>query len=433
MRRLNSLAALVFAAVAGTAGAQSGAVESSPGRPYRAGARQQQRRPGHHPGNADRRHLRQLRKRRLRPDCCQPACGPAGTFWVEADYLLWFLRGAPVPPLVTASVPGTPRSAAGVLGVPTTTTLFGGNSINGNSRSGLLIRAGTWLNDCHTFGIEGNFFFLGNNAGNGTFSGTSDAGAAPISRPFTNALTGLPAAELVSFPGVLNGSVNVSSSSNFSGGGLNARCNLCCDCSKRIDLLVGYSYLRLTEDLVITESLQSTSPTIGAPAGTLIGVQDRFRTENVFNGVSTGLAGEWWFGKLFFDARALVAVGDLQRIVTIGGTTAVTLPGMPQVARPGGLLAQSTNSGRYVSDTLGVSPQLNLNVGYQLTQRLRATVGYSFLYLNRVARPGDQIDGVVDPRLLTPGAGAGATRPAYDRKDSDFWAQGVNFGLQYRY
>src|SRR5262249_11215773 len=48
--------------------------------------------------------------------CGEAPCGPPGRFWAEADYLLWWMRGASLPPLVTASPPGTGRRQAGVLG-----------------------------------------------------------------------------------------------------------------------------------------------------------------------------------------------------------------------------------------------------------------------------------------------------------------------------
>src|SRR5580704_1335431 len=36
--------------------------------------------------------------------------------WVDAEYLLWWMRGQTVPALVTTSPAGTPMSSAGVLG-----------------------------------------------------------------------------------------------------------------------------------------------------------------------------------------------------------------------------------------------------------------------------------------------------------------------------
>jgi len=73
-------------------------------------------------------------------------------------------------------------------------------------------------------------------------------------------------------------------------------------------------------------------------------------------------------------------------------------------------------------------PQLGVNVGYQLTDNVRAFVGYTFLYWNDVLRPGDQIDRVVNTtqspvNLIGNGLLVGPARPAPIFRESDFWAQ----------
>ena len=45
--------------------------------------------------------------------------------WFQAEYLLWWIQGNPLPPLVTTSPEGTPQSNAGVLGAAGTGILFG--------------------------------------------------------------------------------------------------------------------------------------------------------------------------------------------------------------------------------------------------------------------------------------------------------------------
>ena len=68
---------------------------------------------------------------------------------------------------------------------------------------------------------------------------------------------------------------------------------------------------------------------------------------------------------------------------------------------------------------------------------MRISVGYQFIYLNRVVRAADQIDRTVDlaqssssdPLALV----AAASRPAVPFNRSDFWTQGLTFGLEWRY
>src|SRR5262249_34751207 len=55
---------------------------------------------------------------------------------------------------------------------------------------------GCWLNDCHTLGVEGDFFMLGSEGAG--FAGSSN-GSPILARPFFNTTTGRPDAELISF------------------------------------------------------------------------------------------------------------------------------------------------------------------------------------------------------------------------------------------
>jgi hypothetical protein len=99
-------------------------------------------------------------------------------------------------------------------------------------------------------------------------------------------------------------------------------------------------------------------------------------------------------------------------------------------------LAQASNIGRYNQNQFCVVPELGANVGYQLTPRLRLICGYTFIYWSRVARAGDQIDFNVNGSQL-PNSGiapTGDTRhPAFAFQQTDFWAQGINAGLDYRF
>ncbi len=78
-------------------------------------------------------------------------------------------------------------------------------------------------------------------------------------------------------------------------------------------------------------------------------------------------------------------------------------------------------------------PEIGLTLGYDLTPRLKATVGYTLLYWSDVARPGDQIDLNVDPAQLAGPHQTTGAKPAFVLHTSDFWAQGLNLGLDYRF
>ena len=63
---------------------------------------------------------------------------------------------------------------------------------------------------------------------------------------------------------------------------------------------------------------------------------------------------------------------------------------------------------------------------------MRVFVGYDFLYLSDVVRAGDQVNLAVNPNPLR-GVTGGPAQPVFIVRPSDFWAQGVNFGLEFRY
>ena len=118
-----------------------------------------------------------------------------------------------------------------------------------------------------------------------------------------------------------------------------------------------------------------------------------------------------------------LGMGDLQRDVTISGFQKVgSAP-----ATTNGLLARSPANGFYSTNTFVFSPEVNVTLGYRLTQNLEATVGYTYLGLPKVARAGQQIDIVSDLESANP------TRPRFTLQESNFSLHSLNYGLQYRY
>jgi hypothetical protein len=108
-------------------------------------------------------------------------------------------------------------------------------------------------------------------------------------------------------------------------------------------------------------------------------------------------------------------------------------------AFPGGLLAlPGANIGNFTRDKFAVLPEVGLKVGYHVTPNLRLAVGYNFLYLSDVVRPGDQIDSGLDvtriPNFPVPGAQPlPVARPTVPFNDTGVFAQGITFSLQWSY
>jgi hypothetical protein len=357
-----------------------------------------------------------------------------GRVWVDTEYLLWWMRGAHLPPLVTASPPGTPATQAGVLGAPGTVTLFGGDRVNDEVRSGGRFTLGAWLNDCQTLGVEGDFFMLSNQ---GTGFAASSTGNPILARPFFDATTGRPNSELVAFPGLLAGNVYANAgSTGLLGADALLRCNLCRGCNYRLDAIGGYRYLQLSDHLGIAEDLVATSPTNPnlIPLGTRFSVGDQFDTRNQFHGFDFGFKGEFRHGPWVLQGVAQAAVGNNHESVSISGATTVNDPGFAPVTSAGGLLALPSNIGHFTRDRVEVIPEFGARLGYQVTPGIQAFAGYSVLYWADVARAGNEVDQVVNPNLLAGSATqAGPRRPAPMVSGSSFWAQGINLGLEFRY
>lgn len=351
-----------------------------------------------------------------------PRIDPGSRFWISGEYLLWNAKGDRLPPLVTTSPPGTPLIDAGVLGAPGTAVLFGAATANQNWLSGGRVRAGFWLDDSREWSLELNYFQLGDTSD--SFNGNS--GATPIlARPFFDVLSGARNSLLVSFPGIAAGQISASDKFSLLGGGFDVRKDLCSGCfGDRVSALIGYRYLRAADRLNIDSATQGQ--------GILATSTDRFSTTNQFHGVDLGVGGEKNTGRWKFEWLAKIALGATLTDIDIDGSTAVSAGGAP-VASAGGVLALSSNIGRFNTSSFAVVPEIAAKVGYQITPQIQVFAGYSFLYWSNVVRPGGVIDTGVNTNLLPPAAPGGPARPAALSNSTDFWAHGINAGLAARF
>jgi hypothetical protein len=351
------------------------------------------------------------------------------------DGLYWWVKHPGIPPLVTS---GSPMDVTpGALGQPGTRVLLGGH-IGNEPSFGARLNAGFWFSCEHVLGLEGNFLFLPRH---GADFFDSSPGFPILGRPFTDAVMGTQSVSLISFPGLQTGNIKVSFSEQLVGGEVNFRFEPCkcvtCTGAYHLAFLAGYRYLELNESLSITENdtfLLQLGP-LGASSST---IQDRFDTRNFFRGFNLGLDGEFTYCKCTLDILAKVAVGWNHEIVGISGFRTFTVPGSGTSAPlEGGLLALPSNIGRFTRNEFAVLPEIGVNFSYRLTPHIRARVGYTALYLSRVARPGDQIDLNVNqsqiPTPLGPSPLIGPARPAFSFKETDLWAQGFNAGLEFRF
>lgn len=371
---------------------------------------------------------------------CAPmgGCGscPASRLWVRGEYLLWWEKGFSTPPLVTTSPSDTSQSDAGILTTPGTTILAGSDVAGSGARSGERISLGYWLDRQQSYGVEAIYSGLALKNWQSAF----DSGSMPIlARPFFRLEPSFVGqdAELVAYPGALQGNVQVSGSTELQMVEILWRNLLLRTPCDRIDFLAGWRYNRLDDSLLIQDSKTSLDAASGFAVGTNLQEFDLFKTQNQFNGPEIGIITEMQRQRWTLELSMKLALGNNNTRVSIAGQTTTSVPvsgGSPLVStRPSGLLAQPSNIGVYESNELAVVPELGVTLGCQLTRRLRATAGYTFTYWDNVARPGDQVDQNLNLTQLTSNGLSGAAVPKFVRVESDFWAQGLNLGLDYRF
>lgn len=353
---------------------------------------------------------------------------PSDRWWFQADYSLWWMKGNPLPPMVTTSPPLTGRNDAGVLGLPGTGILFGDDRVDEGHRNGGGINFGRWLDNDQTAGIE--FSFLGMGGADTRYTAASQ-GNPILARPFYDVEAGAMASLLTAFPAVIDGVIDINTDSEMYSGGVLLRRNWRSGTRGRIDLMGGYRFLRFAEGLSVVENLVSTELGGTIQFGTQIDVYDSFETETAFHGGEIGLAAEFFHGPLSLSVLAKLGIGGVRQVVTVDGSTIVTTPGDPPTPpADGGMLALPTNMGTRVRNDFAFLPELGVTLNCQLTECLRLTFGYSFLYLSEVVRTGDQIDFGLNPtqfpRSNVPFTGQ--PRPSPQFNSTGMWAQGLNIG-----
>jgi len=345
-------------------------------------------------------------------------------FWAEVDYLAWTVKGDRPPPLVTTSPAGTPLPQAGVLGLPTTTVLFGDSSVNGGWRSGGRLQAGYWFDPQHNRGIEASFFEL---QGASTSFAANSSTTPILGRPFVNALVNQPSSSLVAFPGFITGSLAVNESSRLLGFDAHYRQNIGTWGGQRISALIGYRYLRSSDNLSIPEAVSAVG--FGSPSSI-----DAFGATSNFHGIDLGLTGEWRRGPWTMEWRGTLALGANFNSAAINGMTTANFFGGGPTTLPGGLLALTSNIGNFSQTRFAAVPELSLKTGYEVAPQWRIIAGYDLLYWTDVQRAGGLIDTTVNLNFIPPGSGPGGPqRPMPVFNTSPLLAQGFNVGVRYNY
>jgi len=97
----------------------------------------------------------------------------------------------------------------------------------------------------------------------------------------------------------------------------------------------------------------------------------------------------------------------------------------------GGILAQPTNIGSYERNRFAFLPQLTTNLHYHVTPNVSVHIGYNIMWMSDVALTGDQIDLNVNPSQFVGGTLVGPADPAFTFQETDYWLQGINWGVNW--
>lgn len=372
------------------------------------------------------------------PPCCPTKKGPSCELppvqlpircYFGAEYLLWWIERGQTPPLVTSG--SLEDQFPGALGQPCgpTQILYQGRAPN--PFSGVRLTGELWWQDV---GVQVSGFLLENRSD--TFAAFSNGGplTAVLARPFFNPVTLHEDADPVAVPGLAAGGVAVALSSQLRG----AEANFVCGCGTPEchapcqTLLAGFRFLDLDEDLDI---LSATSE---EPAGlpNTFGIRDLFSTRNRFYGGQVGAQCVYCSKTtgLLLRLQGKVALGATQEQVQINGATTFSQgSGTPITYANQGLLVQPTNAGSASRTRFAAVPEVNLDVGVPVTPNCFLFLGYTFLYWTTVARPGDQIDRLVNIQPLGVPVPLQPTVPMRTLHSTGFWTQGLNLGVGFNF
>ncbi|MCA9258854.1 MAG: BBP7 family outer membrane beta-barrel protein, partial [Planctomycetales bacterium] len=211
--------------------------------------------------------------------------GPPQEYF-EIDYLFWGLEGARVPTLLTSNPTGTALRDVGNPAAASTTTLLGNQSLGDWGQSGVRLRWGKRLQDSVVDRLEMSLWMLFEREDDLNFA--SNGGDPMLARPFTNSVSGLPDAQVISMAGVADGSFN----SNYSRQlyGIDPLAFFCVhgNACESLDVFSGYRYFHYEDRLDLTERVMLEPGGVVAP-GTELLVEDQFEAHNDYHLLPLGV------------------------------------------------------------------------------------------------------------------------------------------------
>ena len=357
---------------------------------------------------------------------------PLPRVWFRPEALLWWSKSSPLPvPVVT--VGNVNDTIPGALGQPGTSILLGNQNIGLPSQGGGRFTFGFTFDAEQSWGLEGTYFFLSDpTVSKGVYS-SGGSGSALLAFPYYDPLNGSEHASPIAYPGYFAGNAVLTLQSLLQGTDVNLLHNIHYSNQVRVDLLGGFRYVNFQEDL----NFSTDSPNVPPNPPAFFQTYDEFTVANNFYGGQLGVRASYDAARFFFNTSGKLAIGSTFETVSVYGGTATNAGGY--ATAPGAYLSQPSNLGTATRNQFAVVPEMNLNMGFRLRPWASLIVGYSFLYISSVARPGEQASHVINPSQSSaisnyfPANPSGPALPGLNIRNTDFWAQGLNFALEFRF
>jgi hypothetical protein len=375
---------------------------------------------------------------------------PAGEerLWVRGEYLLWWFKDTPLRIPLLLAPPGPVFSALTGIETRLAGALVGDGDVDTGVHQGARFTGGFWLDQRSTCGLEGSYFFLASQTTKqgfpsrgvatrilGVAPGDNDPGAGGVS--------------LATPPPGLDGIGVLRLASRLQGAEANGSVKVASDPDLSFEVLSGFRFVDLRENLAL-----AANP--AGAAGDLVGgdnapfrmALDRSDALNLFFGWQVGARAEYHLGIAFVSGSVKVALGDMYERESIAGSSDLRLLQTPAgdagrravaaALQRRGLTLPPLPPAHLARHELAVVPEVGVNVGCSVTSGLRVFVGYDFLCLSDVIRPGNPIGDVINAPQVVSNRLAGnppltGIPPLIRLTGSEFWAQGIHGGIEFRY
>ncbi|MBX3422437.1 MAG: BBP7 family outer membrane beta-barrel protein [Pirellulaceae bacterium] len=350
--------------------------------------------------------------------CAIPSCG-----WLSAETLLFFAADRQSPPLVMTAQDGVN---------PLDGQVAFGQTFESGVLPGFRVSAGRYLGSCGRLGVGARAYGIFDDRND--YSITSD-GSTSVGVPFYNPLLTpnagtdafIVAGNLPNSDPISTGSLQAGERLSMIGAEASGYVLLSRTACHRFDMVAGYTYNQLRNSVFQNFVSTNLFDGDGIVDGTVFQYNDRFATENQFNGAHLGVLSSVVRKRVNLSTLAKVSFGNMRTRTQISGSGSTTVPGNPpDVDQHAGFFARASNIGNQEDNRFAFIPELGIKLGYCVRPNVQLSVGYTLLMWSSVGLAGQQIDPVVDTLDQT-------GYPRQLNQLSAYWMQSVDLGLTWSY